>query len=387
MFINDFIGFLKERLRAIDRFLFAKLTLWQLCGLLAIYCALVHGMWTIPNGVSYQISKNPFINSYAQIPDGQINYDSLVVPLIAYASGLNRSLFTFTCLNFAFIVAAIIFLLRGIRRIWGVDFAKITILSLVLSPLSAILLTWIGSYDSMTFLLQSVLFLTKNWGAVLVLGMLGGFNHLPIMLISGTSFIFFRGTFLRPNRIKGTLLFYWIGLCAGYAALKYYHYHYHLNLTYDRIGRTLFLLTREIQLFLTNWLAAMFSLYNVLWIAVLFILFFLYRKNPRAFWCFIVGNCIFVLLSATTLDTTRVFALLSWPMLIWGLLAVFSESRSQGPGCYLQTRIFLCAVLIAGLIIPRFWVWEGEIHFSRHIDIGRALLHSLNGAPRVTGLR
>ena len=383
MYISDFFAFLHKRLRAVDGFVFDKLTLWQLCALLAVYCALVHGIWSVPNGVPYHISKNPFVNIYGQNPADQFNYDSLVIPLVAYASGLNRSLLTFTCLNCAVIVAAIIMLLQGVRRIWEVDFAKIAVLTLALNPLSAILLTWIGSYDSVTFILQSVLFLTENWGAALVLGMLGGFNHFPILFISGTYFIVFRGALLRHNKRKGTLLLYWVGLSIGYAALKLYHYHYHLNVTQDRLSAAgHFGLRPLIRLIVTNWLAATFSLYNVLWIAVLCILFFLYRQNASAFWCFILGNCTFVLLAFLALDTTRVFALLSWPMLLYGLLAVFSDSRRQGPECYGQTRLFLCAILMAGLFIPRLWVWDGQIYFSRHIDMVRKLLGSIQIAPK-----
>jgi len=382
MFINEFFSFLNKWLRAIDNFIFETLTPWQLCALLAGYCALVHGMWTVPMGASYQVSKNPFINIYSQSPADQYNYDSLVIPWVAYASGLNRSPFLFACLNVTFIVAAISVLLNGVRRKWGIDFAKITILILGLDPVSATLLTWIGSYDSMTFILQSILFLTGNWGGALVLGILGGLNHFPIALFSGTYFICFRGAFLRHNKTKGTLLFYWAGLGIGYAALKIYQYHYHLNISYDRFGAAERLGLKPLaRMILTNWLATAFSFYNVLWMAVLCIVFFLYRRNARAFWCFVAGNCTFVLLAVVTLDTTRVFALLSWPMLAWGVLAIFSYSKSQGLECYLKTRAFLCAILIAGLVIPRVLVWEGRIQSSRHIDIVRALLQSSEIKP------
>src|SRR5271157_6606636 len=82
------------------------------------------------------------------------------------------------------------------------------------------------------------------------------------------------------------------------------------------------------------------------------------------------------------LDTTRVFSLLSWPLLTWSVLLVLGWERNEGAANYGELRCFLSAVLIVGLLIPRLWMFHGSIFFSHFWEMGEGAITELLSAMK-----
>jgi len=372
--MNDFYGFLERRIATVDDCVFNRLNVRRFYVLCLAYAVAVYGLWIAPP-YDYLISKDPFANILIKTPRQQFLYDSIVIPLVTYFTGLNASKGLFTLFSMALILSGNMLLVYRTKRRLGSDAARVVMICFLLSPVSVVLLMWLGYYDSVTYLLQCLLFFSGSVLGNILIGFVGGLNHFPVMLISGVGLLRFRNVTGDQRSRRWQIAGYLLGLGGGYAALGAYQRHYHLALQYDRLSYVKLMGVKGIAHYLLeNWLAALFSLYNVLWIVVLLIAFCLYRRNRRAFWYLAGINAVFLAVSALATDTTRVFALLSWPLLTWSVLLILGWERDEGAASYGELRRFLSAVLIAGLLVPRLLVWNGSIVFSNVWEMGEGAI-------------
>jgi hypothetical protein len=107
------------------------------------------------------------------------------------------------------------------------------------------------------------------------------------------------------------------------------------------------------------------SLFNVHWLILVICLVMFFKRN-RFFYALVL---VFLLLNSAftvfTLDTTRIFALLSWGVLFeclfhsYNLANAEKDSNPQVERQFLQSLI---AVSIVSLFAPRYFSWLGEIH-------------------------
>lgn len=364
--MKEFYDLIERCLTKFDRLIFKRLTLIHVYLLSLIYILVVNGLGNISNDAPYLISKNPFINVLSDSPDIAFHYDSIIVPLIGYFSGLNTSIIIYSLLNLFIVLLANVLFIYISRKKFGSDIAKIVAILFLLNPISTILFTWIGSYDSATYLLQTLLFFSANVPIIFVLSFLGGLNHFPVMLISGASLLLFRAA-NKKDRVKYThLLPFLVGLVTGLIALKAYQNYFELGIDIDRFNflKTVGLKYLIFDIWLSNWLALLFSLYNVLWGIVILIMYFLQRNYQRLFYIFIGSNLCFLFLTGLAIDSTRVFALLSWPLLFYSFLFIVSRARLENETFYLGLRKYLSGITLVGLFIPRIYVWTGNVHFS-----------------------
>ena len=380
--MHDFLGFLKRHIGAVDDFVFNRLDVCRFYALCFAYAVAVYGVWIAPP-MNYAVSKNPFVNIFINAPRFQFIYDSIVIPLLTYFTGLNATKGLFSLFSLALILGGNMLLVYRTKRRLGSDAAKVVMICFLLSPVSVVLLMWLGHSDSMTYLLQCLLFFSGSALGNLLIGFVGGMNHFPVMLISGIGLLGFRNVTGDQRSGRWQIAGYLSGLGGGYAALQAYQQHYHLAVRYGRLGYPELMGAKQIALgVLENWLAALFSLYNVLWIVVLLSAFCLYRLNRRAFWYLAGINGVFLAASVPVLDTTRVFSLLSWPLLTWSVLLVLGWERNEGAANYGELRCFLSAVLIVGLLIPRLWMFHGSIFFSHFWEMGEGAITELLSAMK-----
>lgn len=373
--MTDFYKWVRQYIEEIDDLIFNRLTTRYLYLLSLIYLFTVYRVGLIPFPGPFLVSQNPFFNNLSHTPDSHFNYDSIVAPFIAYFTGLNSSLLTYSLLNFTIIMVANVGFVYLSKRIWNQDFAKFLTLLFVLNPLSTILLTWIGSYDSVSYFIQVFLFLTSNPILIIILGFLGGANHFPIILFSGLGLFLFRA-YNPDDRIDTMrILSLLLGLGLGYITLKFYQNYYGLGLTLDRLNFLHKVIIERgglkshigLNLFI-NWSTMLFSFYNVLWAIFVVLAYYLKRDYKKLFYLFLGSNICFFCLTLLIFDTTRVFCLLSWPMLFYGFLFLARRMQLQSHNAYLSLRRYFVVVTLIGLFVPRLYVWEGRIMFTGWIS-------------------
>jgi hypothetical protein len=237
----------------------------------------------------------------------------------------------------------------------------------LLTPLSTILFTWLGSYDSATYFLQISLFLSTNLPSFFILGFLGGMNHFPIVLVSGTSLLLFRVA-NKEDRVNYLFLFLFLfGLLAGMLALKAYQQYSGISVNVDRLSYLKLISLKHLffDIWLSNWLILPFSFYNILWGIVLLIVHFLHCSYKKLVYTFVGSNIFFLFLTFLgTADSTRIFSILSWPLLFYSFLFVVGQIKLNSKLSYLDLRRYLSAITLVGLFVPRMHVFDGNIYFS-----------------------
>lgn len=365
--MKEFYILINKSIANFDFLIFEKLKVKQVYFLSLIYIVMAYGFGLIPGNSSYLISKNPFINIFRDSLGGQYNYDSILVPMLAYFTGLNSSRLTYALLNlFIILLANALFAFFSWKK-FGSDTAKILIILFLLSPVSTILFTWLGSYDSATYFLQISLFLTTSFPLVFLVGFLGGLNHLPIVLISGTSLLLFKATNKEDEVNYLHLFIFFIGLSTGFIALKAYEQHVGIAVNIDRLSYLKLISLKHLffDVWLSNWLTLPFSFYNVLWGIVLAIAHFLYFNYRKFVYFFAGSNILFLFFTVLgTADSTRIFSMLSWPLLFYSFIFVANKHKLGGEISYLSLRQYLSAIALIGFLVPRIYIFDGTIYFS-----------------------
>jgi hypothetical protein len=365
--MQEFYTLAQNCITKFDCLLFNKLKLIHVYLLSLVYILAVYGYGIIPGNSSYLISKNPFVNVFRDSIGGQYNYDSVVVPMLAYFTGLNSSRLTYAILNlFIILIANTLFVYISNKK-FGADTAKIFIILFLLNPLSIVLFTWVGSYDSATYFLQVLLFLSSSSPVIFLLGLLGGLNHFPIVMISGISLLLFRAVNREDKGNYTNIFLFMAGLLTGLLALKTYQQHSELGINIDRMSylKLLSLKHLVLDIWLSNWLALVFSLYNVLWGIVVIIGYFLYSNYKNLLYVFAGSNICFVFFTGLgSRDSTRIFAILSWPLLFYSFLFLIKKTKSKSNISYIELRKYLSALTLIGLLVPRIYLFDGNIYFS-----------------------
>lgn len=381
--MTEFYTWAGQLINRIDTLIFTQLKTKYIYGLSLAYILIVYRLGLVPFNGPFTVSQNPFINAFKDIPSAHYNYDSIVAPLIAYFAGLNASLFTYFLFNLAIILIANLSFIYLLQRTWNQDAAKILILLFVLNPISAVLFTWVGSYDSVSYLIQSCLFLVSNPIIILALGFVGGMNHFPIILVSGLSLFLFR--FLNPEDKLGKLHIFslLLGLVLGSMTLEFYQDYYELSLSLNRVGFISKILIQDVGLkshvgrsLLLNWSTILFSFYNVLWAIAIVLAYYWKREQKKLFYVFIGSNFCFFALTLLVFDSTRVFCLLSWPTLFYGFLFLAQQMQLKSAQAYLSLRRYFIIITLVGLLVPRLYVWEGRIFFAGWISSFEPIYHS-----------
>ena len=88
------------------------------------YAAAVYGVW-IFSPLLYVASKNPFVNILTDSPQYQFVYDSPVIPLITYFTGLNATRGLFTLFSLVLILSGNMLVVYRTKRRLGSDAAKV----------------------------------------------------------------------------------------------------------------------------------------------------------------------------------------------------------------------------------------------------------------------
>ncbi|HEY5728430.1 MAG TPA: hypothetical protein VIS72_00150 [Anaerolineales bacterium] len=353
MLISTYLNGLYEKTLRLGRSRF-----WLLFpGLVFLVVILINGIGVVPEEPYQRLAENPFITR-TDIHFNNYWQENPLLPVIAFYLGLSSpGTFNFLCL--AIITGAfLLFALLSSRR-WGSAPALIFATLLITSPLTTVLLTWLGTPDGLTVALTVPFLFTGSSLLVFFLSLLGATSH-PAFMIAVVEILALRWAARESVKFKH-ILTTGIGLAAGYGLTR----RFLMVNQIEVVSRLDFMLLKDLgewmKMNALNFPMSIFSLFNIHWLALPLCLVMFFRKD-RVFY-----SLVLVLLLVNygftffTLDTTRIFSLLSWGILFICIFHSYKLSLNEQEiqKQFLQSLIL---VSIVSFITPRYFSWVGEIH-------------------------
>lgn len=320
----------------------------------------VNGISLVPPQHYQRLSENPFITRRDIAPD---NYwqETVLLPLIAFHTGLSSPI-SFNILCFFMVVAAYVCFAALARNRFGDAPATVFTAILAASPLTTILISWLGTPDGLTVLLAIPLFFTNSTPLIFLLCLLGVNNHL-VFIITAFEILILRGFArenVRPRHLAAALL----GGTAGYFSVRLFLMAHQIQV----MSRLEFVLSRNLSSWiginLANFPLTLFSFFNIQWLVVFACTFAFYYEDRRFFsliWALLFFNYG---IAFFTLDTTRIFLLLSWVILLQCVFHSYHLSTKNRPDAIYGANNFLKMLAIVGALsffMPKYYSWEGTI--------------------------
>ena len=329
--------------------------------LLFIFVTLINGVGIVPEEPYQRLSQNPFVTR-TDIHFNNYWQETVLLPVLAYYLGLTGTI-TFNALAFVTIAGAYsLFAWLAFRR-WGTVVALISTTLLITSPLTTIMLSWLGTPDGLTVLLTTPFLFANSSIVIFLLAILGATNH-PTFIVAIMEILILRWAANDGINIR-RIVFAAIGTIIGYGIVKFFLYSYDIDIVSRFDFMQLKTVSEWIKLNLENLPSTLFSLFNIHWLLfpVSIILFF--KKDRRFFSLVILLLLTNYGIVFFTLDTTRIFSLTSWAVLFMCIFHSYNLATLEDSGKVNYQKQYLQALMLIGIIsffTPRYFSWVGEIH-------------------------
>lgn len=339
-------------------------------GLVFLTVIFINGIGIVPEEPYQRLSENPFVTR-TDIHFNNYWQENPLLSVIAFYLGLTSPL-AFNILCFIIITGAFLSFALLSRHRWDSAPALIFSALLITSPLTTVMLTWLGTPDGLSLALTIPFLFTNSGWLIFFLSMFGAMNH-PAFMIAAMEILALRWAAREGTNFKH-LLIAGFGLAAGYALVRVF---LAVN-QIEFVSRTDFLLLRNweewFKLNALNFPMSVSSLFNTHWV-ILPVCLVMFFKRDRVFYslalAFLLVNYGITLF---TLDTTRVFSLLSWGVLFACIFRSFDlavSDRETKPQTQKQFLQALIVIGIASFFTPRYFSWAGEIHTTPFYDFLR----------------
>ena len=335
---------------------------WRVLAATAAIRALTTGIWVVPSVEQWLV--------FARDPYGAIELNenfryitgSPLGPLLAHLTGAETK-FTYGLLHFVLLALAAATLVVLGRRTVGDRCTNVLLVALFASPLSAVLLTWLGQPDGVMFGGMTAVALASGFDRRLprlavavsgagVVGLAAPEQGLVAVAVLGA--LAWWGN--RPGdrevlvAAAGALVLGRFGIEAFLAASDAPHVS---RLEYVRSNGIGYFL----RSFLENWAAVVFSLFGAGWLLALSAHSRM-RRSWGSPWPVRLALLLVFVAVATTYDQTRVATLVSWPAYVWLLRRADEKALADG-GEGTDARL-VAVTFLAGIVIPPVVIWEGE---------------------------
>jgi hypothetical protein len=302
-------------------------------------------------GVSFALGLNPFANPMA-IPDGQYLATSWLGSFLAWSLRIEEQ-YTFFGLHLffsiAFVLLVVCYFMTKAR-----DVGRKGILLFFFLPVSWVSFYWVGP-DSLTLLLFTILvFYARHPLLATLVGIAAGLQHFEQSFVAfGATAVYFAITSLRVRSMHTRLI--WnaavlIGIVIGKMILNHLFQRFAIALAADRVELAIAKVSLMVGYFARCPHAILWSILGVGWM-----LGFMEKKFVRNQWPALVALICALLIVPFVGDETRVGSIITFPLMVFA---------------WLQNKDFLDrlsdwvlgTVLLAWLLIPTIWVWEGKIY-------------------------
>ena len=339
---------------------------WGFYCLVIMFSVIQNGVWYSPQTERlWLMSKDIFTNPFLGNPNNQWLLSSFLGPMLGYFTSMNQSIWSYSLLHLIIFLVFFTILIAAIRNRNGDFIARTVLIIFLISPISNVLFTWLGSPDILTTLLSMMIVVFWDNSLVLFVGaFLLGTNHPEqglVILLLLTTF-----SFLTRSK-KETIGFALIGLGSlvlGKLLIELFFHIHHFDVEFSRmsyIPKTG--LFRYVKSTLSNPFALLFSLYNVLILFIATYVSYFWKKEKSAI-AFVVYSLLAFITILITLDQTRVFSILTFPALLLLVLTPSFQNLKLGEKEFFKN--ILAISLLAGILIPRFTILDGTIYYSTY---------------------
>jgi hypothetical protein len=327
-------------------------------GAFFIIIVIINGISLVPFHLYQRISQNPFVIR-TDMPSNNYWQEDILLPLIAFFTRLNNPL-AFSILCFVIIICAYLLYTMLVLNKSGPFPTLIFSTILITSPITTILLSWMGTPDGLTFLLTIPFLFTNSVLLIFLLTLLGTINHLTF-IIAVIEILFLR-LMSRDNIRIIHLIAIILGGIAGYLVLKIFFAANNIQV----MSRLDFIFNINLNTWLKHNLVefpmTVFSFFNIQWliIPICFLMFF--NKDKRYYSLMLAVLVLNYGITFFSLDTTRIFSLLSWGVFTNCVLHSYNLSKKENATNQKEFLQALIVVSAASFIAPRYYSWEGSIH-------------------------
>jgi hypothetical protein len=117
-----------------------------------------------------------------------------------------------------------------------------------------------------------------------------------------------------------------------------------------------------------------FSLFNIHWLILPICLMMFFKRDKRFYTLVLLALLVNYGITFFTLDTTRIFSLISWGVLFECIFHSYKLSESNDGIGSIHQKQFLQALIVIGIIsfiTPRYFSWAGEIHTTPFYEFMR----------------
>ncbi len=351
------------------RFLSKSANLFSITFLIAL---LKSGIWVFPAiYASFIISQQPFEQPFSN-PSDQYLMTTWFASYFAHVIGI-KTLASFIILHFLFAMVAVYLLFRFIKKNVGQTELGKSILLFAMLPAVSTIFYWVGM-DSFTFLVMvSFLNLRGRPLPTLIIGVIGGLHHFEILLLSIFSLLVFeslRGLSKVKKREIISSFSFLLGIALGKVFLTLI---FDINNVLIAKGRTsigLDGLRENLDLVSKYGFLIYWSMLGILWVVLIRAI----AERNRESFALSVSLLIPFLVVFFVRDSSRVIQLTSFLTVAVGLL---SNQHFLQRITFKQIKL----ILLAWLIIPWVWVWQGvfgtSIFFTFKYVVSRLLNNDL----------
>lgn len=335
---------------------------WRVLAATAAIRAATTGVWVVPSVEQWLVFARDPYGAVDLHPNFEYITGSPLGPLLAHLTGAETK-FTYGLLHLVLLALAAGTLVAIGRRAVGDRCTNVLLVALFASPLSAVLLTWLGQPDGVMFGGMSAVALAsaldrrphrlavatagaavvglaapeQGLVAVAVLGALAWWGNRPgdreVLVVAAVVLVLGR-----------------LGVEAFLAASDAPH---QSRLEYVRDNGIGYFL----RSFFENWAAVVFSLFGAGWLLAVSAHARM-RRSWGSPWPVRLALLLVFTAVATTYDQTRVATLVSWPAYVWLLRRADEHAVADGEDG-LGSRL-VAGTFLAGIVIPPVVIWEGE---------------------------
>lgn len=332
----------------------ADVSPWRLLAVLAAVRVALVGVATTPNLDQWLLLANdpfgdpPLGEPFRYVPGSPVG------PLLADALGIS-SRTGYAALHALLLIASVCALLHVGRRVIGDDRTKVAVVVLFASPLSNVLLGWLGQPDAITIGALSALGLglvdrapTRGGALVVAGGVLLGANSFEQGAVGlGIAVLVLAADARRALPRVGLAA---AGLAVGRGLQAWY------LAASDVVHQSRVDYATDVpsEPFIANLPSTLFSFYGAAWLIVLVLARRRIAEGQAARLGTFGAGAAAVLMALLTLDETRVAALVLWPGTLVGIALAL-------PAVLDRRRWSIVALTaLAGAVIPPVVVWDGE---------------------------
>lgn len=320
------------------------------------FLAVVAVLDVVKNGVAEDANLPVWLRIAAAFPHDPhlppaVRYQqgSPIGPALAHLLGVTSTA-GYAGLHVAALVAGLVVLVAGLWRRGGRLAVGVGVVAFFATPLSNLLLSF-GSQDPFTFLFASLAVLAESPLLALVAGAGLGVSHLEVGAFTVAAVVVLR--LLGPPRARpAALVALGAGLLGGAGLTVAYEHAAGAGVAarasfIEQAGlRTL---GADFTAELPTWL---FSVLSAFWLFAAVAVTRLWRhRATRAAVAFALAAGA---VTVVTLDETRVYALLTWPLVLW--LALEAARRLDTAA----VRRLTAVCFLAAVVVPRIVVFEGH---------------------------